>query len=58
MWAVPLLSYTLAFTLQLTKNHGKTSVRVAEKCQLGTIQLVDQAAVIAAATDSVTFQHP
>jgi hypothetical protein len=25
-------SYTLAFTLQLRKNHGKTSVRVVEKC--------------------------
>ena len=27
-------SYTLAFTLQLRKKHGKTSVRIAEKCQL------------------------
>jgi len=27
-------SYTLAFTLQLWKKHGKTSVRVAEDCQL------------------------
>ena len=27
-------SYTLAFALQLRKKHGKTSVRVAEKCQL------------------------
>jgi predicted secreted Zn-dependent protease len=25
-------SYTLAFTLQLRKKHGKTSVRVVEKC--------------------------
>jgi hypothetical protein len=25
-------SYTLAFVLQLRKNHGKTSVRVVEKC--------------------------
>jgi hypothetical protein len=25
-------SYTLAFALQLRKNHGKTSVRVVEKC--------------------------
>jgi hypothetical protein len=25
-------SYTLAFALQLRKKHGKTSVRVAEKC--------------------------
>jgi hypothetical protein len=25
-------SYTLAFTLQLRKKHGKTSIRVAEKC--------------------------
>jgi hypothetical protein len=27
-------SYTLAFALQLRKMHGKTSVRVAEECQL------------------------
>jgi len=27
-------SYTLAFALQLRKRHGKTSVRVAEECQL------------------------
>jgi len=27
-------SYTLAFALQLWKKHGKTSVRVAEECQL------------------------
>jgi len=27
-------SYTLAFALQLRKEHGKTSVRVAEECQL------------------------
>jgi len=26
--------YTLAFALQLKKKHGKTSVGVAEKCQL------------------------
>jgi len=26
--------YTLAFNLQLMKKHGKTSVRVAEECQL------------------------
>jgi hypothetical protein len=26
--------YTLAFTLQLRKKHGKTSVRVAGECQL------------------------
>ena len=26
--------YTLAFPLQLRKKHGKTSVRVAEECQL------------------------
>jgi hypothetical protein len=25
-------SYTLTFTLQLRKKHGKTSVRVVEKC--------------------------
>jgi len=27
-------SYTLAFALQLRKKHGKTSVRVADECQL------------------------
>jgi len=27
-------SYILAFALQLRKKHGKTSVRVAEECQL------------------------
>jgi uncharacterized integral membrane protein len=27
-------SYTLAFALQPRKKHGKTSVRVAEECQL------------------------
>ena len=27
-------SYTLAFALQLRKNQGKPSVRVAEECQL------------------------
>jgi hypothetical protein len=27
-----LASYTLAFTLQLSKKHGKTSVRVVKKC--------------------------
>jgi hypothetical protein len=27
-------SYTLVFVLQLRKKHGKTSVRVAEECQL------------------------
>ena len=26
--------FTLAFALQLSKKHGKTSVRVAEECQL------------------------
>jgi len=26
--------FTLAFALQLRKNHGKPSVRVAEECQL------------------------
>jgi hypothetical protein len=51
-----LLSYTLAFALQLRKNHGNTSVRVAEKYRLGTISFVDQAA-LAAATDC-NHQHP
>jgi hypothetical protein len=27
-------SYTLAYALQLRKKHGKTSLRVAEECQL------------------------
>ena len=31
-------SYTLAFALQLRKKHGKTSVRVAEEYQLGTMK--------------------
>ena len=49
MRAVPRLStYTLAFALQLRKNHGKTSVRVAGKCQLGKINFVDRAALAAA----------
>jgi len=30
--------YTLVFALQLRKKHGKTSVRVAEECQLTKIQ--------------------
>jgi hypothetical protein len=29
--------YTLAFALQLRKKHGKTSVRVAEECQLALV---------------------
>jgi hypothetical protein len=49
------LSYTLAFALQLRKNHGKTSVRVAEKCQLDMILFVNGAA-IAAVTDC-NHQH-
>ena len=56
-----LLNYTLAFALQLRKNHWEVSVRVAEKCQLvaekcqlSTICLVDWAAVTAA-TDCVTI---
>jgi hypothetical protein len=28
------VSYTLAFALQLRKNHGKPSVRVARECEL------------------------
>jgi hypothetical protein len=32
-----LASYTLAFALQPRKKHGKTSVRVAEECQLAII---------------------
>jgi hypothetical protein len=28
------VGYTLAFALSLRKKHGKTSVRVAEECQL------------------------
>ena len=43
------------YALQLRKNHGKLSVRLAEKCQMGIIQLVDGAAVLAASTHSVTF---
>jgi hypothetical protein len=34
-WPCPVfVHYTLAFALQLRKKHGKTSVRVAEDCQL------------------------
>jgi hypothetical protein len=34
-WPCPIfVGFTLAFALQLRKNHGKTSVRVAEECQL------------------------
>ena len=56
MRAVPRLSgYTLAFVLELRKNHGKTSVRVAEKCQLGTLRFVGRTA-LAAATDC-NHQH-
>jgi hypothetical protein len=34
-WPCPVFaSYTLAFALLLSKEHGKTSVRVAEECQL------------------------
>jgi len=34
-WPCPVfMSYTLAFALQLKKKHEKTSVRVAEQCQL------------------------
>jgi hypothetical protein len=51
-----LLSYTLVFALQLRQNHGKTSVRITEKCQLGMIRFVDGAALVAA-TDS-NHQHP
>ena len=33
--AVPVFaSYILAFALQLRKKHGKSSVKVAEECQL------------------------
>ena len=32
-WPV-FASYTLAFALQLRKTHGKSSVKVAEECQL------------------------
>ena len=33
-WPCPVFaSFTLAFALQLRKEHGKTSVRVAEECQ-------------------------
>jgi hypothetical protein len=31
-------SYTLAFSFQLRKKHGKTSVRVAEECQLARLK--------------------
>jgi len=31
--------FTLAFALQLRKEHGKTSVRVAEEFQTGTMKI-------------------
>ena len=51
-----LSSYTLAFALSLRKNHGKTSVSVAQRCQLGTIPFVNHAAL--AATMDCNHQHP
>jgi hypothetical protein len=51
-----LLSYTLVFALKLRKNHGKTSVRVSEKCQLRTIRFVVRAAL--AAVEDSNHQHP
>lgn len=36
------------------ENHGEPLFRVAERCQLGTIRLVDQAAVLTASTDCLT----
>jgi hypothetical protein len=58
MRAVPhFLSYNYTGIHPTTEeNHTKTSFRVAEKCQLGTIRFVDRVAV-AAATDC-NFQHP
>jgi len=33
VWAVPdFASYAMAFSLKLRKSHGKTSVRVNERC--------------------------
>jgi hypothetical protein len=51
-----LSSYTLAFALSLRKNHGKTSVSVAQRCQLGPIPFVNRAAL--AATMDCNYQHP
>jgi hypothetical protein len=47
----PSLHHTLysGILLQVRKNQGKTTVRVATKCQLCTIQLVDMLAVLCAA---------
>jgi hypothetical protein len=37
--AVPVFaSYTLAFALQLTKKHGKTSVKVVEKTSVKVVK--------------------
>jgi len=33
------MGFTLAFALQMRKKHGKTSVRVAEECQLGMTKI-------------------
>jgi len=43
-------TYTLTFALQLRKKHGKTSVKVVGKCQLGTIRYVKMAALRVATT--------
>jgi hypothetical protein len=40
---VPTFELYPAIRLTLRKNHGKTSVRVAGKCQLGTIHFVNRA---------------
>ena len=42
--------YTLTFALQLREKHGKTSVCVVEKCQLGTIHCVQMAVLRVART--------
>jgi hypothetical protein len=51
------LHYTLEFALELRKQHGKGSGKVAEKCaaeQQGTMRLVDFAAVLRATSTAIT----
>jgi hypothetical protein len=41
-WPCPVFAiYTLAFVLQLSEKHGKTSVRVAEEIWWGKLKEVD-----------------
>ena len=56
-WPCPVcVCYTLGFALQLRKKaRQKTSVRVAAKCQLGTIQCVDMRLPFAGSHDKLSI---